>query len=69
MWNRLLQLLPVGCRHRNTSLPFSTAPTRRKNANQEEWDLISPSDNGIYVVCLDCGKHFDYDWSQMRVVK
>lgn len=28
-----------------------------------------PSDTGLYVVCLDCGRHFDYDWSQMRVVR
>jgi hypothetical protein len=23
---------------------------------------------GTYVVCLDCGKEFPYDWSQMRIV-
>jgi len=21
----------------------------------------------MYVVCLDCGKEFDYDWNEMRV--
>ena len=21
----------------------------------------------MYVVCLDCGKHFQYDWEHMRV--
>jgi hypothetical protein len=20
-----------------------------------------------YVVCLDCGKEFEYDWAQMRI--
>ena len=69
MWERLLQLLPVGCRHRHMSLPFSAAPSGRKASNQGDWDSVSPSDAGIYVVCLDCGKHFDYDWSQMKVVK
>jgi hypothetical protein len=24
--------------------------------------------SGTYVVCLDCGKEFPYDWQQMRVV-
>jgi hypothetical protein len=24
---------------------------------------------GTYVVCLDCGKEFAYDWEEMRVVK
>jgi hypothetical protein len=22
---------------------------------------------GTYVVCLDCGKEFAYDWAQMKV--
>jgi len=68
MWDRLLQLLPVGCRHRHMSLPFSAAP-RKKVPNENDWDAIAPADQGIYVVCLDCGRHFDYDWSRMRVVK
>jgi len=50
------------------SLPFSAAP-RRKTSNQNDWDSVSPTDAGTYVVCLDCGRHFDYDWSRMRVVK
>ncbi len=27
------------------------------------------SSDGTYVVCLDCGKQFSYDWSTMRVGK
>lgn len=23
---------------------------------------------GTYVVCLDCGKEFAYDWKEMRVL-
>jgi len=23
--------------------------------------------NATYVVCLDCGKEFDYDWQEMRI--
>jgi hypothetical protein len=23
---------------------------------------------GTYVVCLDCGKEFAYDWDQMKVL-
>jgi hypothetical protein len=23
---------------------------------------------GTYVVCLDCGKEFAYDWKQMKIV-
>jgi predicted transcriptional regulator len=28
----------------------------------------SLSVRGTYVVCLDCGKEFGYDWREMRVV-
>ncbi len=69
MWGRLLQLLPVGCRHRHLSQPFSAARTVRKGSAATEWDSVSTEDPGMYVVCLDCGRHFDYDWSRMRVVK
>ena len=27
------------------------------------WDL----DGGTYVVCVDCGKQFAYDWERMRI--
>jgi hypothetical protein len=50
------------------SLPFSESSSR-KRISSTEWDAITPSQTGIYVVCLDCGRHFDYDWSTMRVVK
>ncbi len=50
------------------SLPFSAIPSR-KTPNEQEWDRVTPSETGIYVVCLDCGRHFDYDWSRMKVVK
>ena len=69
MWDRVLQLLPVGCRHRHTSLPFSAARSPAKASGAEEWDRVSQQDSGPYVVCLDCGRHFAYDWQRMRVVK
>lgn len=41
-----------GCWHKNYSFPQA-----------------SPNGpTGHYVVCLDCGKEFDYDWSGMKVV-
>ncbi len=70
MWDRILELLPVGCRHRHMSLPFSSSTATRKHADGGgSWDKISSEDSKPYVVCLDCGKHFEYDWSRMRVVK
>ena len=67
MWDRILELLPVGCRHRHMSLPFSNTSPRKKSS--DSWETISDTGSHPYVVCLDCGKHFDYDWANMRVVK
>jgi hypothetical protein len=69
MWDRLLQLLPLGCRHRHMSLPFSNARSAGKSAIHSEWESVSQEHSGPYVVCLDCGRHFAYDWARMRVVK
>lgn len=47
-----------GCSHRRTSFPITlrnrSAPSRRDSTE-------------TYVVCLDCGRHFEYDWAHMRV--
>lgn len=50
------------------SQPFSAASNRKASAGGS-WNPVSESPSEIYVVCLDCGKHFEYDWSRMRVVK
>jgi hypothetical protein len=30
---------------------------------------MQPDRSGHYVVCLQCGKEFDYDWTRMRLGK
>ena len=52
--------LVFGCHHANYSFPISGKPSRRSSA---------ASETGAYVVCLDCGKEFAYDWRQMKIVK
>ena len=47
-----------GCAHQRTTFPLTPM---RKNAG------FSAHRNGAYVVCLDCGKEFSYDWDEMRV--
>ncbi len=44
-----------GCSHTNTTFPLT--PGARKNAVRGE----------TYVVCLDCGREFAYDWDGMRI--
>ncbi len=58
--NTLLNAL-LGCSHRRTTFPIT--PARKAG--------FSPAPGGVrhstYVVCLDCGKEFGYDWAEMRI--
>ena len=65
MLNKLLQLLGVRCGHRRLSHPFAAATI--KSSKSDDWDAITEV-GGHYVVCLDCGKKFAYDWAKMRVI-
>jgi hypothetical protein len=66
MLEKILQMLSVKCRHRNISQPFSAASPRAA-ASASDWDSVSmPATH--YVVCLDCGRKFQYDWQNMRIV-
>ena len=47
-----------GCTHSNYSFP-RTVRSRRSEATRL---------TGTYVVCLDCGKEFPYDWQHMRLI-
>jgi hypothetical protein len=40
-----------GCNHRNTTFPLTSRRTL----------------DHTYVVCLDCGTEFDYNWKEMRM--
>ncbi len=64
MFEKFLQLLSIHCRHKNTSQPFAAAAVT-SSAAAGEWDSISTATTH-YIVCLDCGKKFPYDWANMR---
>jgi hypothetical protein len=49
-----------GCTHQRTTFPLT--PGRKVSASAP-----SATRNGTYVVCLDCGKEFAYDWDGMRI--
>jgi hypothetical protein len=55
---RWLFNLMLGCTHRQKSLPFT--PVRRNAAP-------GAAHSHTYVVCLDCGQTFEYDWREMRL--
>ena len=53
----------MGCSHRRTTFPL-TLP-RESGAAQ----LTEASRKGAYVVCLDCGKEFAYNWKEMKIIR
>jgi len=51
----------LGCSHHRTTFPQT--PSRKNAATQAP----GATRNGTYIVCLDCGKEFAYNWSEMRM--
>lgn len=47
-----------GCGHDRTTFPIT--PGRRSAT-------AGAHRHGTYVVCLDCGQEFRYDWNEMRI--
>jgi hypothetical protein len=56
MFNTLINTF-FGCSHRRTTFPQTPARKIGKSAGR----------SSTYVVCLDCGKEFDYNWQEMRI--
>lgn len=50
-----------GCSHKRCSFPITAKNSQRRSA--------AASITGTYVVCLDCGKEFAYDWKEMKIVR
>lgn len=48
-----------GCSHKRTTFPLTVANRVGFTANAER--------GNTYVACLDCGKEFNYNWSEMRI--
>jgi hypothetical protein len=46
-----------GCRHSRYSFPLTIRAGHR-----------AAGPMGTYVVCLDCGREFNYNWQEMHVV-
>ena len=49
-----------GCSHQRCSFPITVRGKLRRSP--------AASVTGTYVVCLDCGKEFPYDWKEMKMV-
>ena len=50
-----------GCSHKRLSFPITVRGARRRSE--------AASVTGTYVVCLECGHEFPYDWNEMKVIR
>jgi hypothetical protein len=50
-----------GCAHHHCTFPI----TAKKQGTAPSGEKPHAT---TYIVCLDCGKEFPYDWQQMKVV-
>jgi hypothetical protein len=50
-----------GCSHKRRSFPITVRGKQRRSP--------AASVTGTYVVCLDCGHEFPYDWDAMKIVE
>ena len=66
MLEKVLQLLAIACAHRKLSKPHAAEFDDGRSA---DWMPVGNGGPSHYVVCLDCGKKFSYDWRNMRVLR
>ena len=50
-----------GCAHRHCTFPITAKKLRTLTAEGKY-------STTTYIVCLDCGKEFPYDWQEMKMV-
>jgi len=50
----------LDCTHRHLTSPITIKPQQSHSPDERQ--------KGTYVVCLDCGKEFPYDWKQMHML-
>jgi hypothetical protein len=60
MVGKLMSMM-FGCWHGNYSFPITVRGEAKRNRP-------AASRTGTYVVCLDCGHEFPYDWQEMKVI-
>jgi hypothetical protein len=56
----ILYDLVFGCLHKHCTFPITIRGRLRRS------EAAAPT--GTYVVCLECGKEFPYDWETMEVL-
>jgi hypothetical protein len=62
LWSYLVSWFNAlfGCSHKHTTFPLT--PARKASTGSS-----GSARMGTYVVCLDCGQEFRYNWKEMRM--
>jgi hypothetical protein len=53
-----------GCPHDRTTFPITLKSSKALKTAQAPAKPVVPT---TYIVCLDCGQEFPYDWQQMKL--
>ncbi len=69
MLDKILQLLRLSCPHKKLSHPFASAAAARPRASGDWESVPAANAGGHYIVCLDCGRKFNYDWQRMKIIR
>ena len=71
MWDKVLQLMAVSCRHGHLSQPFPVLSTRRNDARHSEWESVTSDDSGnlawVDAQGRDCVLHQEADGARISV--
>jgi hypothetical protein len=68
MLDKMLKLFSFGCRHSHLSVPFPIDVATHDQGHVDQPAQV-PRGCSHYVVCLDCGRRYGYDWGAMKMVK
>jgi hypothetical protein len=69
MFEKMLKILSLSCRHSNLSVPFPIDVATHDQGHLDWPAEELPRGCSHYVVCLECGRRYGYDWGAMKMVK
>jgi hypothetical protein len=56
-----------GCSHKRTTFPITLRSQISSGAAMSDAASSGAARKATYVVCLDCGREFDYNWKEMQM--
>ncbi len=69
MLERVWSMMGLCCSHARLSVPYPAELARPAGEVHLDWEPEELPPSSHYVVCVDCGQRFAYDWNKMKVIK